>query len=157
MSCDPVAQQSLVLPGRCLQGVPGKSLVAWVFLAAFDQAPSLALRAQLHWTDLDRCSQMWTSSTRSPSWSSASGSWSGCQKTGVDAGLGAPEPAREVGSITLKLTPGWFGGWARGLVPACTVLIMGLSHQPATALRTPIPAPQCSHNFPFSSFCKAFW
>lgn len=27
----------------------------------------------------------------------------------------------------------------------------------ATAARTPIPAPQSSHHFPFSSFCKAAW
>lgn len=73
VSCDPVAQQFLVLPGLCLQGVPGKSFVAWAFLAAFNQAPPLALRA------LYRPSQMWTSSLHFPSWSSASRSWSGCQ------------------------------------------------------------------------------
>lgn len=75
----------------------------------------------------------------------------------MDARLRAPEPAGEVGSITLKLTPDWFEGWAQELVPAYTILIMGLSSQPTTALRTPIPVPQCSHNFPFSSFCKAVW
>ncbi|RLV98001.1 hypothetical protein DV515_00011231 [Chloebia gouldiae] len=43
-------------------------------------------RAQRGTAALDRPSQMSTSSPHSPHWSSASESWSGCQKVSVDLG-----------------------------------------------------------------------
>lgn len=73
---------------------------------------------------------MSASSPHSPSWSSASRSWSACQNASADAGFGSPEPTGEVGSIILNPTPGWFEGQARGLMPACTVLIMNGTQQP---------------------------